>query len=89
MRAARMQRRFTPCRRNRGSQGGSAQTGAQGLNRVSQGRADAGGAGNAWADGRPPKADQALINQALHSAMTGEQIETTLRRVIREELRAA
>ncbi len=32
---------------------------------------------------------QTLINQALHSAMTGEQVETTLRRVIREELRAA
>ena len=32
---------------------------------------------------------QTLINQALHSAMTGEQIETTLRRVIRKELRAA
>jgi uncharacterized protein (DUF4415 family) len=32
---------------------------------------------------------QTLINQALHQAMAGEQIETTLRRVIREELRAA
>ena len=29
---------------------------------------------------------QTLINQALHQAMTGDQIETTLRRVIREEL---
>lgn len=29
---------------------------------------------------------QTLINQALHQAMDGEQIETTLRRVIREEL---
>ena len=29
---------------------------------------------------------QTLINQALHQAMQGEQIETTLRRVIREEL---
>lgn len=29
---------------------------------------------------------QTLINQALHQAMTGEQIEATLRRVIREEL---
>jgi uncharacterized protein (DUF4415 family) len=29
---------------------------------------------------------QTLINQALHQAMTGEQIESTLRRVIREEL---
>lgn len=29
---------------------------------------------------------QTLINQALHEAMTGEQIEATLRRVIREEL---
>ena len=28
---------------------------------------------------------QTLINQALHQAMTGEQIESTLRRVIREE----
>jgi len=32
---------------------------------------------------------QTLINQALHQAMTGEQIESTLRRVIREELRTA
>ena len=32
---------------------------------------------------------QTLINQALRSAMTGEQVEATLRRVIREELRAA
>ena len=29
---------------------------------------------------------QTLINQALHQVMTGEQIEATLRRVIREEL---
>lgn len=29
---------------------------------------------------------QTLINQALHQAMQGEEIETTLRRVIREEL---
>jgi uncharacterized protein (DUF4415 family) len=29
---------------------------------------------------------QTLINQALHQVMTGEQIESTLRRVIREEL---
>ena len=29
---------------------------------------------------------QTLINQALHQIMTGEQIESTLRRVIREEL---
>jgi len=28
---------------------------------------------------------QTLINQALHQAMTGEQLEATLRRVIREE----
>jgi len=28
---------------------------------------------------------QTLINQALHQAMTGEQLETMLRRVIREE----
>ena len=32
---------------------------------------------------------QTLINQALHQAMTGEQIESTLRRVIREELHPA
>lgn len=32
---------------------------------------------------------QTLINQALHQAMTSEQIESTLRRVIREELRPA
>jgi uncharacterized protein (DUF4415 family) len=32
---------------------------------------------------------QTLINQALHQAMTGDQIETTLRRVIREELHPA
>lgn len=31
---------------------------------------------------------QTLINQALRHAMTGEQIESTLRRVIREELRS-
>jgi len=30
---------------------------------------------------------QTLINQALHQAMTGEQLEATLRRVFREELR--
>jgi uncharacterized protein (DUF4415 family) len=29
---------------------------------------------------------QTLINQALHKAMMGEQIEETLRKVIREEL---
>lgn len=29
---------------------------------------------------------QTLINHALHQAMTGEQIEAALRRVIREEL---
>jgi uncharacterized protein (DUF4415 family) len=29
---------------------------------------------------------QTLINQALHQAMQGEEIEATLRRVIREEL---
>jgi len=29
---------------------------------------------------------QTLINQALHQVMTGEQIESTLRRVIREEM---
>lgn len=32
---------------------------------------------------------QTLINQALHQAMTGELIESTLRRVIREELHPA
>ena len=32
---------------------------------------------------------QTLINQALHQAMTAEQIESTLRRVIREELHPA
>ena len=32
---------------------------------------------------------QTLINQALHQAMQGEQIEETLRRVIREELHPA
>lgn len=32
---------------------------------------------------------QTLINQALHRAMTAEQIESTLRRVIREELHPA
>ena len=31
---------------------------------------------------------QTLINQALRQAMMGEQIEATLRRVIREELHA-
>ena len=32
---------------------------------------------------------QTLVNQALHQVMAGEQIETTLRRVIREELHSA
>jgi len=32
---------------------------------------------------------QTLINQALHQAMQGEQMEATLRRVLREELRQA
>jgi uncharacterized protein (DUF4415 family) len=32
---------------------------------------------------------QTLINQTLHRAMTGDQIEAALRRVIREELNAA
>lgn len=32
---------------------------------------------------------QTLINQALHQAMSGEQIESALRRVIREELRTS
>ncbi len=32
---------------------------------------------------------QTLINQALHQAMRGEQMEETLRRVIREELHPA
>jgi uncharacterized protein (DUF4415 family) len=32
---------------------------------------------------------QTLINQALYQTMTGEQMESTLRRVIREELHAA
>ncbi len=32
---------------------------------------------------------QTLVNQALHQVMAGEQIATTLRRVIREELHAA
>ena len=32
---------------------------------------------------------QTLINQALHQVMLGEQIEETLRRVIREELHSA
>ena len=32
---------------------------------------------------------QTLINQALHHAISGEQMEETLRRVIREELHAA
>lgn len=32
---------------------------------------------------------QTLINQALRQAMTGEQIESTLRRIIREELNTA
>jgi uncharacterized protein (DUF4415 family) len=32
---------------------------------------------------------QTLINQALHEAMRREDIETALRRVIREELRVA
>lgn len=30
---------------------------------------------------------QTLINQALHQVMTGEQMESMLRRVIREELK--
>jgi uncharacterized protein (DUF4415 family) len=32
---------------------------------------------------------QTLINQALYQAMTGDQMESTLRRVIREELHTA
>jgi len=32
---------------------------------------------------------QTLINQALHQSMSGEKIEATLRRVIREELHHA
>jgi len=32
---------------------------------------------------------QTLINQALHQAMQGDQIEATLRRVLREELQKA
>lgn len=32
---------------------------------------------------------QTLVNQALHQVMAGDQIETTLRRVIREELHVA
>jgi uncharacterized protein (DUF4415 family) len=32
---------------------------------------------------------QTLINQSLHDAMAGERLEETLRRVIREEMRAA
>ncbi len=32
---------------------------------------------------------QTLINQALHQAMTAEHFESTLRRVIREELHTA
>ena len=32
---------------------------------------------------------QTLINQALHRAMSGEQIEAAIRRVIREEMKAA
>ncbi len=32
---------------------------------------------------------QTLINHALRQVMTGEQMESTLRRVIREELRSA
>jgi uncharacterized protein (DUF4415 family) len=31
---------------------------------------------------------QTLINQALHHAMLGDQIEATIRKVIREELQA-
>lgn len=31
---------------------------------------------------------QTLINQALHNAMPGDQIEATIRRAIQEELRA-
>lgn len=30
---------------------------------------------------------QTLINQALHQSMTGEQLESSLRKVIREEMR--
>ena len=33
-----------------------------------------------------PRGYQTLINQALHQAVNGEQIEAALRRVIREEL---
>ena len=33
-----------------------------------------------------PRGYQTLINQALHQAMTGEQIEAVFRRVIREGL---
>ena len=36
-----------------------------------------------------PRGYQTLINQALHQSMSGEQIETTLRKVIREELHHA
>jgi uncharacterized protein (DUF4415 family) len=32
---------------------------------------------------------QTLINQTLHDAMAGDRIEETLRRVIREEMRAS
>lgn len=32
---------------------------------------------------------QTLINQTLHQAMRGDQMEATLRRVIRDELKAA
>jgi len=32
---------------------------------------------------------QTLINQALHQAVQGDQMEATLRRVLREELRKA
>jgi uncharacterized protein (DUF4415 family) len=32
---------------------------------------------------------QTLINQSLHDAMQGEQLEATLRRVIRDELHSA
>lgn len=32
---------------------------------------------------------QTLINQALHDAMRGDQIETVIRQAIREEIRAA
>lgn len=36
-----------------------------------------------------PRGYQTLINQALHQSMSSEQIESVLRRVIREELTQA